>query len=394
MRFLVWIAAILVSGAISSCSSTNTSRFLSQSYDDDLYFVSSGRALLYADENQLIRESDGRQAQSEDDAYADYLNARRGNNSGISPYDYNERAYDRSMRRHADPMWSNPSLSMGFGMGGFWGGRSYMLYNPYMPPFWSMQPGFSLGWNSMGGMGMGFGMGHPMMMGMGNPWMMGGMYDPWMMGGMGMHNPYWGGGWGMNPWMNPWMNPYMGMPGGGFWAGGDGNRIPVAPPRGGSRVGGALPTQSNLFNPNPRGGSSGTTPAGRNSGVAPAGRTSPSNARMAPGAQPSRSGAVNTPGRAGQQNQPAGRNSMRESRPTPAPSRGNFDNVNRNRSAPSAAPSQRFNNSPSRQPSSTPSRQPSWSSPSRGSDSGFSPSRGGSSGGGGGSRPSGGGRPR
>lgn len=415
----IWILAVLAAGTLVSCSSSQTARFMNQEFDDDLYFVSSGRALIYAEESAraMVRESDGQP----DDAYNDYLNARRGNNSGISPYDYNERAYDRNMRRHADPMWSSPSM-MGFGGMGFFGMRSYMLYNPFFPPFWSMQPGLSIGWNSWGGMHMGMGMGmgmnpwmmgggmgmNPWMMGMYDPWMMGmGMYDPWMMGGMGMMHPHMG--WGMNPWMNPW------GPGMGWATAAPVNRLPVAPARN-SRVGGATPSQASLFNPNPGRSRTGapatgnrvgdgqnmrsapgasmrsggnTVPASRErvqpgntrGGGAPVGRE-----RMQPGAVPSRGSAATT-GR--QQEVQRGRQPVDQSRPMPAPSRRTFDNNNfDSRSMPSTAPA------PSRErfsPAPAPSRGGSWgSTPSGGGGSFSQPSRGG---GGGAPAPSGGGRP-
>jgi hypothetical protein len=419
-----FILAVLAAGTLFSCSSSQTSRFMNQEFDDDLYFVSSGRALIYAEESARVsvRESDGQP----DDAYNEYLSARRGNNAGVSPYD-NERAYDRNMRRHADPMWSSPSM-MGFGGMGFFGMRSYMLYNPFFPPFWSMQPGFSLGWNSWGGMHMGMGMGmgmnpwmmggmgmNPWMMGMYDPWMMGmGMYDPWMMGGMGMWNPYMG--WGMNPWMNPW------GPGMGWATTSPVNRLPVAPARG-SRVGGSLPSQASLFNPNPGRNRTGSPTAtgnrvgdGQNVRTAPGagmrpGTTSPGRERVQPGEQrgttapvrresmqpgtvPSR-GSVNNPGRQPQMQR--GQQPVDQTRPMPAPSRRSYEQNNFDRrNTPGAVPApsrERFNPAPA------PSRGGNWGSPSSGGGSGLSqPSRGG---GGsapgtpsGGSRPSSGGRPR
>ncbi|MDP2187905.1 MAG: hypothetical protein Q8J69_04395 [Sphingobacteriaceae bacterium] len=378
---------------------------MNQEYDDDIYFVSSGRSEMYVEESRrAVRESDGQT----DDAYNEYLNARRGNNSGVSPYGYSERSYDRTMQRHADPMWSDPTFGMG--MGGFFGMRSYMLYNPYYPPFWSMQPGLSLSFNSMGGFGMGYGMGMGMSpFGFGGGF--GGMYnpyfDPFMMGGMGMYNPYMG--WG-NPYMG-WGNPYMGWHhphhmgwGGGGWGGGwagggdvnGGGRLPVAPPRSGN-VGAGTPRQSSLFNPNP-----GRNTAGASNRIDNGSRSvNPAGSRMEPGATPSRNNNA-SPGR---ETGNSGRRIIEESRPTRTPSRNTWDRGS-SPATPSRSP-ERVNPTP--RPSGgggtvTPSRgggsfdRGSTATPSRGGDSGggsMSPSRGG--GGGGGSRPSGGaspGRPR
>jgi hypothetical protein len=401
MKYLVRIIAIIGTGSMLSCSPSQTARFMNQEYDDDIYFVSSGRSEMYVEESRkAVRESDGQP----DDAYNEYLNARRGNNSGVSPYGYSERSYDRTMQRHADPMWSDPSFGMG--MGGFYGMRSYMLYNPYYPPFWSMQPGLSLSFNSMGGFGMGYGMG----MGMGmNPYGFGGgfggmhspFYDPFMMGGMGMYNPYMG--WG-NPYMG-WGNPYMGWHnphhmnpwvGGGGWAGGGdfsgGTRLPVAPPRSGN-VGGGTPRQSSLFNPNP---GRNTAVGGTSNRIDNGGRmATPSDSRMAPGTAPSRGNTV-TPNR---ETGNSGRRIIEESRPTRTPSRNTWD-----RGSSPASPSRTPDRVTPGGGGTTPSRGGgsfdrggSTVTPSRGGDSGgsVSPSRGG--GGGGGSRPSGGtspGRPR
>lgn len=376
--------------AMMSCSTTQSSRFFSQSYDDDLYFISSGESALYVEESRkVVQESDGKEAAA--DPYDAYLSARNGNNSGVSPYDYNERSYDRNMRRHADPMWSDPSFGMG--MGGFFGSRSYMLYNPYFPPFWSMQPGFSMGWNSMGGMhmGMNYGFGSPFMGGMGMG--MGGMgmgmynpyspfYDPFMMGG-GWGNPYAFGmqPWGMQPWgIHPWgMNPWGMQGGNGGWANGgfnDVNRLPVAPPRGGG-IGGGRPGQSNLFNPNP----------GRNTGsTSEAARTA--NTRINPSTV--RSGTA--PGTGRQTTSPSTRperETSRTTRPTSGrtPDRGTYNQRSTTPSRETVTP-----------PSSRPSRPSGGSiAPARGgsssSGSTASPSRGSSTPSGSSSRPSGGSRP-
>jgi|GEM_PF-1144572 len=415
MKYLVRIIAIIGAASILSCSPSQTARFMNQEYDDDIYFVSSGRSEMYVEESRkVVRESDGQA----DDPYNEYLNARRGNNSGVTPYGYNERSYDRTMQRHADPMWSNPSfdmgMGMGMGMGGFHCARGYMLYNPYFPPFWSMQPGLSLSWNNMGGFGMGmggFGMGMGGFgMGMGgfgmggmNPYGFGGgfggmynpYYDPFMMGGMGMYNPYMG--WG-NPY-GGWHNPYQMNPwgGGGGWAGGgdlnNGSRPPVAPPRGGG-VGGGTPRQSSLFNPNPGRNTAGSGGSNR---IGTSGRpvAAPSSNRLVPGVAPTRGANSNTPNRElGDRN----RRVIEESRPTRTPSRNTWDRGS-SPSTPSRSPERA---SPSRRPTggdvapsrggSTPSRGGSVS-PSRGGDFGggsgsTSPSRGGGS-----SRPSGGSAP-
>lgn len=390
MVMVRWFVYVILTIIMSSCSSSKWAKWSQQAQDDDLYYVSSGEAARTVDVRTQARAT---QAEPED-PYEAYLQARKGRNSGVSPYDPNEAAYDRTMRRHADPFWSSPSMGMGLGMGGFFGGRNYMLYNPYFPPFWSMQPGLSLGWNSFNGFnaGVGWGMNSPWGFGGMDPWMMG-MYDPWMMGMhnpwmMGMHNPWMGPGWG-----NPWgWNQGWHQPGwGGGWQGNPGNdqsgRLATAPPRGGSRVGGSLPQQPSLFNPNP----------GRNGQAGGAAMSAPRNAPaddsrfQSRSAYPSRSGAVReVPANPGQR-PTTGRTVITESRPAPAPQRSRYDDSPSRRSNPN------FNFEGSRNPA-TPSRgsepeRGSWGSPSRGggSDS-FTPSRGGGSPSGGG-RPSGGGNP-
>lgn len=390
-----WFLYVFLASLATSCSSTHWGKWSQQAADDDLYFVSSGEAAKTVDVRQQSRASQA----DPDDPYEAYLQARKGKNSGISPYDPDEAAYDRTMRRHADPFWSSPSMSMGLGMGGFYGGRNYMLYNPYFPPFWSMQPGISLGWNSMNGMhmGMGYGMGwgmnsgwgyggmNPWMMGMGNPWATG-MYNPWMGGGWG--NPWgWNSGWYQPGWGGGWGNPANDV----------GNRLATAPPRGGSRVGGSLPQQPSLFNPTPgRGGQAGGS-----------GMASPRNANADDSRYQSRTtGPRNSAVRdmpSGNAGRP-GRTIITESRPTQTPQRGRYEETTTRRSTPSqyenrsreSLPSRSYDNGRSNW--NTPSRsfendRGSWSSPSRGGGSDISPSRGGGSSGGGGSRPSGGGNP-
>lgn len=397
-----WFLCVSVALVASSCSSTQWSKWSNQSVDDDLYYVSSGEAARRVD---IRAENRSSQAEPED-PYEAYLQARKGKNSGISPYDPNEAAYDRTMRRHADPFWSNPSLGMGFGMGGFFGGRNYMLFNPYFPPFWSMQPGISLGWNSMNGMnaGLGWGMGW----GMNSPWGFGGM-DPWMMGMnnpwmMGMYDPWMGTAWG-NPWGNPWgWNNGWHQPGwGGGWQGNPGNdpanRLATAPPRTGSRMGGSLPQQPSLFNPNP----------GRNGQVGGTGTSASRNvnaddSRFQSRTASPRNSTVREVPAGSDSRQGSGRTVITESRPTQTPQRSRYDESSPRRTTPGqfesrprpeSTPSRSFDNG--RNNWNPPSRsndydRGSWSTPSRGGGSEATPFRGGGSGGGGG-RPSGGGNP-
>lgn len=399
IRWFLWVVAASV---MLSCSSAKWTKWSQQAVDDDLYFVSSGEASRVVD----IRSRNNAIQAEPEDPYEAYLQAKKGKNSGISPYDPNEAAYDRTLRRHADPFWSSPSLGMGLGMGGFFGGRNYMLFNPYFPPFWSMQPGISLGWNSFNGMsagigwGMGWGMNNPWGFGGMDPWMMG-MYDPWM---MGMYNPWMGSAWG-NPWgwNNGWHQPGWG---GGWPAqpGNDvGNRLATAPPRSGSRIGGSLPQQPSLFNPNPgrNGQAGGSAIAAPRNGSYDESRFQQRTATPRGNTTRDMPNGVNS-------RQESGRTIITESRPTQTPSRvqsedspgrrsnpnSQFENPNRRQTT----PSRNFDqwSSPSRSQT-TPSRsfesdRGSWGSPSRGGGSEATPFRGGGSGGGG-SRPSGGGSP-
>lgn len=373
---MVRMLFLLLLLSITACSSNKTTSWFQNSYDDDLYYVSSGEA----DRTVAVKTT---KPDAAVDPYEEYLQARRGRNSGVSPYDYEATQYDRTMQRHADPFWSSPS--MGFGLGGFWGSRSYMLYNPFFPPFFSMQPGLSLGFGMGNGFypGMGFGM---------HPWQMGGWHDPWMMSsGFGWGNPWmmqgwnspwgWGGGgwYPGNQWGNGWNNNW-----GGNWGGDVSGSVQQAPPRNGRAMGGALPSQPDLFNPS----------GGRRQGNTP-GQSVPSNVdrnaynpesdRATRQARPYNPNA--TPTR--EQGDRTTRRVVTERRPTSTPSRGEFERPNR--STPSWTPersSGRDNASPSRSGSSD---RGSWSpSPSRSADP--PPSRSGGSGGGG-TRPSGGGNP-
>lgn len=362
-------AAITMLLLASSCSTT--SRFAQQRYDDDLYHVSSGAADRQLDEVPSRPSSRGAST------YDDYINGRRSTPSNeMREYDPNEeyyeedqRTYNRNLDRYNDPMWYDPGFDVG--LGGFWGSRRYMLFNPWFPPYWSMSPGWSLSLGyGFGNWGVGFGFG--------SPW---GFYDPFF-------NPFWNPWY--SPWNNPWNNPWWGPGWNNGWAGGGdfipGPSVPRQPVRS-SRVGSTSPrTPRSVF-----------TPATRSVATAPA------NGRMA---APARQQQVGTPG-----GRPQGtriqRDVMRDNgtatparsgqtptRETTAPSR---------REAPAYAPPSRSTydrpSSPSRGSSSTPS----WNPPSR---SGSTPSGGGGGGrsgggstggsGGGGSRPSGtgGGRPR
>lgn len=357
--------------ALSACNPT--SRFAQQRYDDDLYYVSSGEAARRTEAAPTQRPSATRPTST----FEEYQSGRTYDEQYANDeYDqnadrYNSRDYSRNLDRYNDPMWYDPSfgMGMGMGMGGFWGMRSYMLFNPYFPPFWSMNPGWSLSLGyGFGGFGMGFGFG--------NPWM-GGFYDPFF-------SPFY------NPWYNPWNNPWYGggWAGGGDWGAVAGPAIPRQPVRS-NRVGSAVPPRPRSVFTTPRSTTAnqandsriGST--GRNTGT-PATRQ-PAN-RVSPGQTPAGRQPASTP-----------------SRVNPAPSRNN----------PGVQPSNRdgFNrpsrpSRPSTAPSTPPSRDnsPGYTPPSRGSSPAYSPpSRGGSGGstpsgggGGGGSRPSGGGggRPR
>lgn len=361
-------AAITLVFLASSCSTT--SRFAQQRYDDDLYHVSSGAA------DRQLDEAPSRPSSRSASTYDDYINGRRSTPSNeMREYDPNEeyyeedsRTYNRNLDRYNDPMWYDPGFNAG--LGGFWGSRSYMLFNPWFPPYWSMSPGWNLGLGfGFGNFGVGFGFG--------NPW---GFYDPFF-------NPFWNP---WNPWNNPWNNPWWGPGWHNGWAGGGdfipGPSVPRQPVRS-SRVGSTSPrTPRSVF-----------TPATRTATAAPA------NGRMA---APSRQQQVGTSG-----GRPQGtriqRDVMRDNgtaaptrtgqsptRETTAPSR---------REAPAYSPPSRSTydrpSSPSRGSSSTPSWNPpsrSGSTPSGGGGGGRSGGGGSGGSGGGGSRPSGtgGGRPR
>lgn len=377
---MVRLLLLMLMLAATACSSNKTSGWLQQNFEDDLYYVSSGEASRTVE----VKQS---KPNEPSDPYEEYLQARKGRNSGISPYDYNETQYDRTMRRHADPFWSSPSL--GFGLGGFWGSRSYMLYNPFYPPFFSMQPGISLGFGMGNGFypGMGFGM---------NPWQMGGFYDPWMMSsGFGWGNPWmmnswnspwgWGGGWHHgNAWGGGWNNGWNGN-----WGNDVSGAVQQAPPRNSRAMGGALPSQPDLFNP---GGGRRQSSAPGQTGMS----TSPRNAygsemdRTTRQARPTNT--YTTPTR--QEGDRTTRREVTESRRTATPSRSGYDRPTRQ--TPSWTTPERNAgrdySSPSRSGSSD---RGSWTpSPSRSFEA--PPARSGGGGGGGSSRPSGGnpGRPR
>jgi len=355
--------------ALSACNPT--SRFAQQRYDDDLYYVSSGEAARRADAAPAQRPSGTRPS-----TYEEYQSGRTYDEQYANEdYDqnderYNSRDYSRNLDRYNDPLWYDPSFSMGLGMGmgmgmgGYWGSRSYMLFNPYFPPFWSMRPGWSLSMGyGFGGFGMGFGYG--------NPWM-GGFYDPF-------YSPFY------NPWYNPWNNPWYGggWAGAGDWGAPAGPAIPRQPARS-TRAGSAAPPRPRSVFTTPREANTANqvpasriNPAGRNA-TTPAGRQ-PAN-RVSPGQTPAGRQPTSTP-----------------SRINPAPSRSNpgVQPANRDGFNRPSAPTR-----PSTAPSTPPSRgtSPGYTPPSRGTSPGYSPpSRGGSTpSGGGGSRPAGtgGSRPR
>lgn len=376
---MVRLLLLMLTFAATACSTSRTSGWLQNSFDDDLYYVSSGESARTVDVRQPKPSEPA-------DPYEEYLQARKGRNSGISPYDYSETQYDRTMRRHADPFWSSPS--MGFGLGGFMGSRSYMLYNPFFPPYFSMQPGLSLGFGMGNGFYPGMGMG---MMGM-NPWHLGGFYDPWMMSsGFGWGNPWmmnswnspwgWGGGWyPPHAWSGGWNNGWNGN-----WGNDVSGAVQKAPPRNSRAMGGALPTQPGLFNPG----------GGRRQNSVPGqpGMASPS--RDAYGSEMDRSsrqarptGNYNMPAR--QQGERTTRREVVETQRTPTPSRSGYDRPSRptpSWTAPDRS-STRDYTSPSRGGGSD---RGSWSAPSPSRSFDTAPSRGG--GGGGGGRPAGGGNP-
>ncbi len=348
------LIALLV---LSACNPT--SRFAQQRYDDDLYYVSSGEAARRAEVAPNQRTNANRPSST----YEEYQSGRTYDeqyaNEGYDQNDdrYNSRDYSRNLDRYNDPLWYDPSFNMGLGMGmgmnmgGFWGMRSYMLFNPYFPPFWSMRPGWSLTFGyGFGGFGMGFG----------NPWM-GGFYDPFF-------SPFY------NPWYSPWYNPWYGggWAGGGDWGAPLGPAIPRQPVRS-NRVGSATPPRPRTVFTTPR---SATAEQNPNARMNPAGRTTtPATrqpaTRINPGQSPNGRQPATTPGRIN----------------TTPPSRTN----------PGAQPENRggFNRPSTPTPPSTAPATP----PSRGTSPAVTPpSRGGSTpaGGGGGGRPSGvgGSRPR
>ena len=49
MKYLIRIIAIIGTGSMLSCSPSQTARFMNQEYDDDIYFVSSGRSDMYVE---------------------------------------------------------------------------------------------------------------------------------------------------------------------------------------------------------------------------------------------------------------------------------------------------------------------------------------------------------
>ncbi len=199
-----FFAALLILGAISqACSSYEMARLKRMNFSDDLY--------ASADEGPSPRVS-SRDGGS--NPYHEYLedgqSVRRSTRSNRLD------RYQRDLEwadRFGNPLWSNPSWN--YGMGGFYGCRSYMLYNPFLPPYWGMNPGFSMGWGSPYGFN--------------RPW----GYDPWLYGGpgWGMYDP-----WGWNTWNSPWcnnwgMNSYWGWNNGwnGWNHGGSGIWVSATP---------------------------------------------------------------------------------------------------------------------------------------------------------------------
>lgn len=198
-----FFAALLILGAISqACSSYEMARLKRMNFSDDLYSS--------ADEGPSPHAS-SRDGGS--NPYHEYLedgqSVRRSTRSNRLD------RYQRDLEwsdRFGNPLWSNPSWN--YGMGGFHGCRSYMLYNPFLPPYWGMNPGFSMGWGSPYGLNRPWGY---------DPWLYGGsgwgMYDPW---GWNAWNSPWCNNWGMNSywgWNNGWNNGWNGWNhgGSGIW---------------------------------------------------------------------------------------------------------------------------------------------------------------------------------
>jgi hypothetical protein len=342
MKKWTLLSLLIGAWALSACSSS--SQFARMSYEDDLYYVSGG---------EIDADSRANNNTSPSSTYEEYMRGRSAQPNNDRFYDdeaayteenYDRRDYRRNLERYNDPLWHDPSFGMG--LGGYWGLRSYMLFNPYYPPFWSMRPGwnFSFGYG-FGGWGMG--------VGFGSPWV-GGFYDPFF-------SPFY------SPWYNPWYNPWYGGWGGG-WRGGWGEwsnagpAIPRQPVRS-SRIGSSAPPRPRTVFSSPRetvNSPSAIRQAAPGRAVTPNSRqTSPVRMRPNPGEQ-------------------------RPSRISPTPSRSNPGPINENRGG-------SFNRPSSPSTPATPSRQPSYNPPSRGG--GAAPSR---PSGGGGGRPSGvgGSRPR
>ena len=197
-----FLVVLLMMGVLfQGCSSYDTARIKRMNFSDDLYSV--------ADAEQINRSLE---ANSTGDPYRDYSDDGQRNRRSSRSNRLNR--YDRDLEwagRFGNPLWSNPGWD--YGMGGFYGCRSYMLYNPFLPPYWGMNPGFSMGWGSPYGMYGSFGY---------NPWMYGGAwgaYDPW---GWNSWNSPWCNNWGMNSywgWNNGWNNGWnCWNPGGsGLW---------------------------------------------------------------------------------------------------------------------------------------------------------------------------------
>ena len=201
-RITLFAAWTVVGVLIQGCSSYDMARLKRMNFSDDLY-ASADEGLP----SPTIEPNSG------GDPYSAYM--EDGRSVRRSARSNRLGRYDRDLEwanRFGNPLWSNPGWN--YGMGGFHGCRSYMLYNPFMPPYWGMNPGFSMGWGSPYGMNRPWGY---------DPWLYAGtgwgIYDPW---GWNSWNSPWCNNWGMNSywgWNNGWNNGWNGWNhgGSGIW---------------------------------------------------------------------------------------------------------------------------------------------------------------------------------
>lgn len=172
-----------------------------QKVQDDVYAVADGSS----------KETPAANPSSGNSTLDSYLG-----NESTSPYAQHGASSNRGLSgskydQYRDDYWLTPAWRPGLGQ---------------LDPFYAPLSGgsrWSLGMNSWGGLGLGFGCG-PLNMGFGNPWM-GGMNtmgwgmnpyawnmspwgDPFWNGGMS--NPYWNMGWSNPMWSTGWGNPWSG----------------------------------------------------------------------------------------------------------------------------------------------------------------------------------------